>query len=206
MRSTADDRTVLLLCIGAFCVAMGLRGVVNIWIGTGVAAVVSAALLTRAPSRARFFALGAPWRGAVVGVGVGVAMSVATWGLYPVATDLVPAIEIEVQRLYALLRQAPGPLHAFPILVLVVFVEEVVWRGLAIEVFSRKRGPVAAVLIAGVTYVLPQVALGSPLLVAVAFVCGLVWGALRIRCGGLLAPLLAHWIWDLLVFVLFPVG
>jgi hypothetical protein len=54
-------------------------------------------------------------------------------------------------------------------------------------------------------YVLPQIAFRSPLLVIVALSCGLVWGALRVRTRGLLAPLVAHLTWDLLVFVLFPV-
>ncbi len=45
----------------------------------------------------------------------------------------------------------------------------------------------------------------APLLVIVALLCGLVWGALRVWTHGLLAPLIAHLTWDLLVFVLFPV-
>ena len=55
-------------------------------------------------------------------------------------------------------------------------------------------------------YMLPQVAFRSPLLVLVAFVCGMVWGLLRVRTGGLAAPLVAHLVWDILVFVLFPVA
>jgi membrane protease YdiL (CAAX protease family) len=53
--------------------------------------------------------------------------------------------------------------------------------------------------------VLPQIAFRSPLLVVVALVCGLIWGALRVWTKGLVAPLLAHLLWNLLVFVLFPV-
>jgi membrane protease YdiL (CAAX protease family) len=44
------------------------------------------------------------------------------------------------------------------------------------------------------------------LLVAVALACGLVWGGLRVYTRGIAAPLIAHLVWDLLVFVLFPVA
>jgi hypothetical protein len=117
----------------------------------------------------------------------------------------VPAIATEVPKLYALLRQTPGPVWAFPILVLVVVAEEWVWRGLAIELFSQRLTPGRTVLLAASIYVLPQVAFRSPLLVVVAFGCGVIWGALRVWTKGLVAPLLAHLLWDLLVFVLFPV-
>jgi membrane protease YdiL (CAAX protease family) len=88
---------------------------------------------------------------------------------------------------------------------LVVAAEELVWRGLAIDLFSKSLGRSGAVLLASLVYVLPQIAFRSPLLVIVALSCGLVWGGLRVRTGGLLAPLVAHLTWDLLVFVLFPV-
>jgi len=88
---------------------------------------------------------------------------------------------------------------------LVVAAEEQVWRGLAIDLFSKSFGASGAVLFASLVYVLPQIAFRSPLLVVVALACGLVWGALRVWTHGLLAPLIAHLTWDLLVFVLFPV-
>ena len=108
--------------------------------------------------------------------------------------------------LYALLREPPGPIRAFPVLLLVVAAEELVWRGLAIDLFSKAWGPWCAVLLSALLYVLPQVALGPALLMIVALLCGLLWGALRVRFGSLAAPFIAHLIWDLLVFVLHPVA
>ncbi len=185
---------------------MGLRETLNVWIGTGSAAAVSVLLLRDLPNPPRIgkadldvFPIG-------VGLVVGLLMAVATWVLYPISIDLVPAISTEVPKLYALLRQPPGPVWAFPVLVLVVSVEEWVWRGLAIDLFSKALSPSVAVLLSAFIYVLPQIAFRSPLLVVVAFLCGLVWGALRIWTKSLVAPLLAHLVWDLLVFVLFPVG
>jgi membrane protease YdiL (CAAX protease family) len=199
------ERVVLALCIAAFCVAMGLRESLNIWVGTGAAAVVSFFLLRRLPNPPTIRAEEVTRSSVMAGLAVGTVMAIATWTLYPPSAELVPAISSEVPKLYALLRQPPGPLWAFPVLVLVVAAEEWVWRGLAIRIFLRRMGPAAAVVVAAVIYVLPQVAFRSPLLVVVAFLCGLVWGALRVWTRGLAAPLIAHLLWDLLVFVLFPV-
>lgn len=198
---------VLALCVGAFCIAMGLRHEINIWIGTGAAAVVCISLL---------FAVRRPTTGSTnrwpppsvlaIGAAAGVAMSVATLWLYPISIALFPPIEQEVQMLYQLLRQPPGPIYAFPLLVIVVTAEELLWRGLAIDLFSERFGPWRSVVLSALIYVLPQIAFRSPLLMVVALLCGLVWGALRVRCRSVAAPLAAHIVWDLLVFVLYPLA
>lgn len=198
---------VLATCIGAFCVAMGLRAEVNVWIGTGTAGSLSVLLLWfSARPTARAVVGPKPFMGVVAGVAVGVAMSFATWGLYPFAVDLLPVVQGEVETLYALLRQPPGPVRAFPVLLLVVAAEELVWRGLAVDVLNPALGRWRAVAMAAILYVLPQVAFRSPLLVVVALLCGLVWGALRARTDGLTAPFVAHLVWDILVFIAYPVA
>ena len=196
---------VLTLCVGAFCVAMGLRESLNIWIGTGSAALLSIVLLRRLPSPPTIHPEDLSMVNVGAGLFVGALMAAATWILYPISAELVPLISTEVPKLYALLRQPPGPVWAFPVLVLVVSAEEWIWRGLAIDTFSRSVSPGRAALLSAFVYVLPQVAFRSPLLMVVALACGLVWGGLRVWSRGLVAPLVAHLVWDLLVFVLFPV-
>jgi membrane protease YdiL (CAAX protease family) len=185
---------------------MGLREVVNVWLGTGLAGGFSILLMQRLSQATLTEHWDTSSRSVVTGLVVGIAMAAATWLLYPISIELVPSIGVEVPKLYALLRQPPGPVWAFPALVLVVTAEELVWRGLGIDVFSRHTSASTAVLLSAVLYTLPQVAFRSPLLVVVAFLCGVVWGALRVRSKGLTAALLAHLVWDLLVFVLFPVA
>jgi len=201
------EAMALAACVAAFCVAMGLREVLNIWIGTGVAALTSVLVLwlgARPELRSNLRAPAA--MSLVVGLAVGVLMSLATWWLYPISVSMFPPIQTEVETLYALLRQAPGPVRAFPLLLLVVAAEELVWRGVAIDLFSKPLGPWRAMLVSALLYVLPQVALRSPLLIIVALCCGLLWGALRVRTKGLAAPFVAHLVWDILVFVWHPVA
>jgi len=142
------EGTVLALCVAAFSLAMGLREVLNIWIGTGSAAVISILLVCRVSSPPSLQTNEDPFRSGITGLLVGLVMSMATWVLYPISIDLVPAIGVEVPKLYGLLRQFPGPVWAFPVLALVVGVEELVWRGLAIDLFSKSLSASGAVLLA----------------------------------------------------------
>ena len=199
------ERVVLALCVTAFCVAMGLRESLNVWIGTGAAATISLLLMRRLPNPPTIRKADVTRASVGAGLAVGALMAVATWTVYPISVELVPAIASEVPKLYALLREPPGPVWAFPVLVLVVTAEEWVWRGLAIDVLSKWVSPARSVALAALIYVLPQIAFRSPLLVIVALVCGLIWGALRVWTKSLTAPLVAHLLWDLLVFVLYPV-
>jgi len=206
-RVARAEALALAVCVAAFCIAMGLREVLNIWIGTGAAALTSAFALwlgARQALRSHFCAPAAT--DLIVGLAAGVLMSVATWWLYPISVSVFAPIQTEVETLYALLRQAPGPVRAFPVLLLVVAAEELVWRGVAIDLFSRSLGPWRAMLVSAFLYVLPQVALRSPLLIIVALCCGLLWGALRVSSKGLAAPFVAHLVWDILVFVWHPVA
>jgi len=201
------EAVALAASVAAFCVAMGLREVLNIWIGTSAAALTALLALwfgARPVLRSSFRSPAAI--NLLFGLSVGVLMSIATWWLYPISVSLFPPIQTEVETLYALLRQAPGPVRAFPVLLLVVAAEELVWRGVAIDFFSKSLGPWRAMVVSALLYVLPQVALRSPLLIIVALCCGLLWGALRVRTKGLAAPLVAHLVWNNLVFVWHPVA
>lgn len=206
-RVSRTEAVALAACVAAFCVAMGLREVLNIWIGTGAAALASILVLWLGARPAVRSNLKPPTAASLIaGLAVGLVMSLATWWLYPVSVSVFPPIQTEVETLYALLRQAPGPVRALPLLFLVVAAEELVWRGVAIDLFSKSFGPWRAMLFSALLYVLPQLALRSPLLIIVAFLCGLLWGSLRVRTRGLAAPLIAHLVWDILVFVMYPVG
>ncbi|MFW2388747.1 MAG: lysostaphin resistance A-like protein [Polyangiales bacterium] len=208
MEASSRAQTVALTAsVAAFCAAMGLREGLNIWIGTGAAAAISLIALGLGARSSLLAAFRSPSAvNVAAGFVVGLGMSLLTWWLYPLSVDLFRPIQGEVETLYALLREPPGPIRAFPVLLLVVAAEELVWRGLAIDLFSKAWGPWRAVLLSALLYVLPQVALGSALLMIVALLCGLLWGGLRVRFGGLAAPFIAHLIWNLLVFVLYPVA
>lgn len=191
----------LLLSLGWLAGALRFRGH-NVWLVTGsmaaIALLVSAACCGRAIFQSLFV-----WRprSLLIGVLAGVVMAGATRWLYPLGLALLPSLPGEVAGLYGQLRAPPGPVRALPVLALAVLAEEVVFRGLLIPA-ARDRG--AAVVGAALLYALAQLGAGSPALVGLALVCGLLWGLEYVLTGDLLAPLLTHLVWDLLVLVVAP--
>lgn len=194
-------------CIVPFCIAMSLRDVLNIWISTTAAACVAIPLsLVEARRASVRWWKPPPLPHLGFGVAVGVGMSLATWLLYPLAISLIPALATEVSWLYDMLRQPPGPLLASPLLLAVVAAEELVWRGILMDWLIPRFGKPAAIVMSALLYILPQIAFRSLTLVAVAFGCGLIWGSMRTITRNLWPPFIAHLVWDILVFIVYPVS
>ena len=53
-------------------------------------------------------------------------------------------------------------------------------------------------------YAAATLTLGSFLLVVCAFLCGMAWGGLRVATRSLVAPIVAHVVWDLGIFLAWP--
>ncbi|WP_027341580.1 CPBP family intramembrane glutamic endopeptidase [Hamadaea tsunoensis] len=79
--------------------------------------------------------------------------------------------------------------------------EEVFFRG---AVYAAVGGP-HAVIITTAVYALVTVATGNPMLVFAAVTLGLVLGLQRRSSGGVLAPIITHVTWSLLMLYLLPV-
>ncbi len=211
MRSEAIDMErlsgpaiTLLVASVAFAAALFTRRTGNVWLGVAVASFVSlgAGWFTDSlvwPER-RGWALA---REIGIGVVAGAAMAAATHLCAPAALGLIDGAQAEVDALYANLAHPPGPLAALPVLALAVVAEEVVWRGVAMELLADRPAWVA-VGAAAVAYALPQIASGSWLLCVLALVCGSTWGALRRWRGSITAPMATHFVWNLAIFVLWP--
>jgi hypothetical protein len=115
----------------------------------------------------------------------------------------VPIVAIDTAQLYAAFR-APPPVVASVALVPVIVGEELVWRGAVQASLVQRLGASWGLALAAAVYSLVHVPLGSPVLVAVAFLCGLAWGALRARTASLVPALVAHLLWDVLVLLWLP--
>ena len=149
-----------------------------------------------------------PWlapsfRAALTGVGLGVAMTLATYPLFRLAVQLVPALEPEVEALYAAAR-ARHVAVALAWTVLIIVAEEVLWRGLVLDLLDERMPRLSSAL-SVTSYALAQLGSGSLIVLVLALVCGTVWTVQRRSTGSLLAPLLAHLIWSPTVILLAPV-
>ena len=130
-------------------------------------------------------------------------MAVATYLLYPLFARIVPVIATDTAQLYAAFR-APSFVVASVALVPVIVGEELVWRGVVQASLVERLGSWRGVALAAVVYALVHAPLGSPVLVAVAFFCGLAWGTLRATTSSLVPTLVAHLLWDVLVLLWLP--
>jgi len=197
---------VLVICVSTLVlsIALVLRQNVNVWLTTGLAAVIALAACLYVHS-AELKRLVVPHtREVCLGIACGALMAGVTQLAYPIAKAVLPGLNDWVEPLYGNLRQPPGPYWALPILALVVVAEECVWRGLLIDMLQRCYADSQVVLLSTALYAVPHLCSGSWLLVGVVLVCGVIWSRLRVMTGSLVVPLLTHLIWDLGVFVLFP--
>lgn len=139
----------------------------------------------------------------LLGAGAGGLMAAGTYLLYPVLARLVPFVAADAARLYGAFR-APSPLLASMAIVPVIVGEELVWRGVVQASLVRRLGVWRGVTMAAVVYALVHAPLGSSVLAAVAFSCGLAWGTLRATTASLVPGLVAHLLWDVLVLLWLP--
>ncbi len=139
----------------------------------------------------------------VIGLLAGVVMLLGTYLGYRTLMIWDTALHGATGELYRFFASLPR--HLVPLAVpMIILSEEVVWRGRIQALFLERMPPVAAAVVTAALYALAHAAIGSWLLVAVAFACGLFWGTLRGATGSIVPPLIAHVIWDVCVMVLFP--
>ena len=202
--SVLTSRTSLALAsVVVWLAAAASSGPLGIWRAIGGAAValgVAVLLFDRPASTAL---LQPSPRLILLGATAGALMVVATYLLYPVLAHLVPRIATDTAHLYAAFR-APPLAVASAALIPVIVGEELVWRGAVQASLVQRLGAWRGVALAAGVYALVHVPLGSPVLVAVAFFCGLAWGALRARTGSLVPALVAHLVLDVLVLLWLP--
>ena len=82
--------------------------------------------------------------------------------------------------------------------------EEFFWRGFILRRWQNRFGPLAGWVLASALYSLVHLGSGNVMLILAALVCGLFWGGLYLRCRSLLSVAVSHALWDILIFVLFP--
>jgi membrane protease YdiL (CAAX protease family) len=183
--------------------AAASTGPLGIWVtigGTAAALGLAVLLFDRPASTAL---LRPSPRLVLLGAAAGAVMAVATHLLYPPLARVLPFIATDTTQLYAAFR-APSLVVASVALVPVIVGEELVWRGVVQASLVQRLGASGGVALAAVVYALVHAPLGSLVLIAVAFFCGLAWGTLRATTASLVPTLVAHLLWDVLVLLWLP--
>ncbi len=160
-----------------------------------------------------------PWRHALVGdlkdgpvrkMVLGVLSAAVLYGVFWVGNlasrYLLAGAAQDISGVYAFKGQAT----ALRIALLMMFIigpgEELFWRGFLQRRLEEALGRRAGWLVATGIYAAIHVATGNPILVLAAGVCGAFWGWLYLRYRSMFLNAVSHTVWDIVIFILFPLG
>jgi hypothetical protein len=143
-------------------------------------------------------------------IGLGLLSALVLYGIFwagnAVSRAVFPAAAKDIGAVYGFKQDA----SIIRIGLLIVFVigpgEEFFWRGFLQRRWQKRLGLLSGWLLAAGFYALIHIGSGNLMLVLSALVCGLYWGALYTRFRSALLVAVSHTLWDLLIFVIFPLG
>ena len=153
------------------------------------------------------------WRGLrwtpaqiVAGAGVAVALWAVFWTGDKVAAWLFDFARPQVAAIYGMKDGAPAWRLTLQLLLLIGPAEEIFWRGYVQRTLSDRWGADRGYLAATLLYAAVHIGALNFMLFMAALVCGIVWGGLyRFFPRWFPAIILSHALWDVAVFVWFPI-
>ncbi len=126
------------------------------------------------------------------------------WAGGAASRAVLPFADKGIAAVYAFKLGTP-PARVFVLLALIIGPgEEIFWRGFVQRRCEKKFGFPGGWLLASAFYALVHLGSLNPMLVMTAFVCGLYWGALYSLSRSVLLISISHTIWDIAIFIVFP--
>lgn len=111
----------------------------------------------------------------------------------------------EIGAIYEIRTLAPRWIM-IPLLVLIIApCEEIFWRGYVQSTLAFHFGDIRGWLLMAAAYSLVHIWAWNFMLMVSAFICGVFWGYLLLRFKSLLPCIISHVLWDLIVFVYYPI-
>nr|BAL59351.1 abortive infection protein [Candidatus Acetothermum autotrophicum] len=176
----------------------------NFWVRlTLAAALLATSALVLTPDRAALFRV----RGRDIAIGV--ASALVLYGIFwlgkQLALVILPFAADQISSVYANRAQLDLLWIGLLLFFLLGPSEEIFWRGFVQRRLSEQFGVPGGWLIATAIYALVHIWTLNLLLIAAALVAGLFWGWLYHRTQSLVTVIVSHALWDMMIFVIFPV-
>jgi len=111
-----------------------------------------------------------------------------------------------IENVYAFKNNIPPLRIALLMALLIGPGEELFWRGFLQRRFQMEKGPVKGFVIATLLYTAVHLGSGNVMLIIAAGVCGIFWGFLYLRTGSMILNIVSHTLWDVAIFLLFPMS
>lgn len=174
------------------------------WVMTASALTLS--ILSTCFNRGWWHAVRFGWGEVLAGVGIAVVL----WGIFwtgdKVSSWLFDFARPQVDLIYGMKEGESLWLLSLLMLVLIGPAEEIFWRGYVQRTLSARWSPDAGFVVTTLVYALVHAASCNFMLVMAAAVAGVVWGGLyRLFPRRLGAIIVSHAVWDVAVFVWFPI-
>jgi membrane protease YdiL (CAAX protease family) len=140
---------------------------------------------------------------------IGVGSAVVLYGVFYLGDFfsklLFDFAQDQVANIY-LLKEGENEWHLALLLILLIGpAEEIFWRGYVQRMLEPKYGVWAALVITVLVYTLVHIWSFNFMLIMSALVCGAFWGLLYTYKKNLTTLIISHALWDVSVFVLFPI-
>lgn len=178
---------------------------VNFW-WMMTASALTLSILSTCFNRSWWHAVRFGWGEVLAGVGIAAAL----WGIFwtgdKVSSWLFDFARPQVDLIYGMKEGESLWLLSLLMLVLIGPAEEIFWRGYVQRTLSARWSPDAGFVVTTLVYALVHAASCNFMLVMAAAVAGVVWGGLyRLFPRRLGAIIVSHAVWDVAVFVWFPI-
>ncbi len=139
---------------------------------------------------------------------VGIVSALALYGIFWVGKEaanfLFSFAPGQIASVYATRTQLDTALIGLFLLFLMGPAEEIYWHGFVQRRLVDRYGANIGVLGTALIYALVHAVSLNPMLILAAGVCGLFWGLLYQYEQNLIPVIISHSLWDVLIFVLFP--
>lgn len=141
---------------------------------------------------------------------LGVVIAVALWGIFwlgdKVSQLLFDFARPQVDTIYGMKEGESPMLLTLLMLFLIGPAEEIFWRGYVQESLSRKWNANWGFVVTTAVYALVHAGSCNFMLIMAALVAGFVWGLLyRLFPNRFAAIIISHALWDVAVFIWFPI-
>ena len=114
--------------------------------------------------------------------------------------------KVEIESIYSTKSQASVIKIGLLLLLVIAPAEEIFWRGFVQRKYSEKWGKWPGFLLAVTVYSLVHVWSFNLMLIGAATVAGLSWGFMYLKYKSIVPGIISHAIWDLFIFVLYPIN
>lgn len=178
---------------------------VNFW-WMMTASALTLSILSTCFNRGWWHAVRFGWGEVLAGVGIAAALWGIFWAGDKVSSWLFDFARPQVNLIYGMKEGESLWLLSLLMLVLIGPAEEIFWRGYVQRTLSARWSPDAGFAVTTLVYALVHAASCNFMLVMAALVAGVVWGGLyRLFPQRLGAIIVSHAVWDVAVFVWFPI-